>query len=209
MKKVFKPRAARIANTSSKRWNSFRDKKLKSIHDEISLVVVTHLFIEMLMNEFLSLVLVNGSALEKERFSTKLNVLEATGCLPNAGVDIAGGIRQVNKIRNKFAHNLDYRLTRADISAFPGIKSRGKTNINRFRYYTTYIIGYLTAFKDVWELSPYIMTIKLQHSLFKNDSGFDLKKIQEEYRKNHEEDLLSAIESMKRSNTVRRSTNTQ
>lgn len=49
------------------------------------------------------------------RFAQKIDIIKATGLIIDESTD---RLIQLNKIRNKYAHNLDYALTFEDIKKF-------------------------------------------------------------------------------------------
>jgi hypothetical protein len=83
--------------------------------NELSSILKGHLFIETILETLLKRNLKNPEELLKQQlsFSLKLNLVSSLGILPNNHI---GPIRALNKIRNNYAHNLNYHITIAEIN---------------------------------------------------------------------------------------------
>lgn len=83
--------------------------------NELSSILKGHLFIETILETLLKRNLKNPEELLKQQlsFSLKLNLVSSLGILPNNHI---GAIKALNKIRNNYAHNLNYHITIAEIN---------------------------------------------------------------------------------------------
>jgi len=90
----------------------------------LNIVIVIHLYFERLLNEILDKELENFSNLQKEglfnSFYKKIIFLKSQ-CLINN--DIAYDLIVFNKLRNKFAHKLNYELCEFDFFEFNCFKN--------------------------------------------------------------------------------------
>lgn len=91
------------------------NKKLSSYSPEITTLIQVHLFVESYIDKYLLYFFKNGEKIVKEiSFFNKLIILESTGSID---MELIRVIKELNKLRNKVAHNLDYRITQDDIDA--------------------------------------------------------------------------------------------
>ena len=94
--KISKEDAQRISLKESSEMNSFWRKHCAKISDPLTLIVKSHLFIENLLNEILTLCLPNSKAiLAKSTFSYKIMLFESLNLAPNN--QLVRKIRKVNK----------------------------------------------------------------------------------------------------------------
>ncbi|WP_447867221.1 hypothetical protein [Rahnella bonaserana] len=112
---------------------------LLHIKDESSVTLKLSLIIE----NFLSVYIINIRKPGTERyvkderyFLPKVDVCVALG-LP---ISIANSVSELNRLRNKFAHKLDYELTTPDIDSFlKSIDEISKEDVNQNELYTSSI----------------------------------------------------------------------
>lgn len=99
-------------------------KRVFESKDSMNIVIVIHLYFERMLNEILDKELKDYSNLQKEglfnSFYKKIIFLK-TQCLINN--DIANDLIVFNKLRNKFAHKLNYELCEFDFFEFTCFKS--------------------------------------------------------------------------------------
>jgi hypothetical protein len=80
--------------------------------DDMTLIIRGHLVLEVLLNRLIVLATPPASEeLDRLWFNQKLDVAIALGAL---SPDVRAGWRQVNTLRNRFAHDLRAELTQAD-----------------------------------------------------------------------------------------------
>jgi hypothetical protein len=87
--------------------------EMKKARQPLVLVIKAHHYIDVLLTAFLTVALPQASAMELERVSLllKFDFLSGLGLLQK---ELRPVFDQVNSIRNKFAHNPNYKLTRKD-----------------------------------------------------------------------------------------------
>lgn len=73
---------------------------------EVSTVISTHLYVERAINELLDTFCRRPSALKQLDFEEKIRVLEAFAIISD---DFAKKILSFNRLRNKYAHNLEFK----------------------------------------------------------------------------------------------------
>ena len=103
-------------NTFETEYDSIWDHCDYDLEPEL-IVLRGHLISEQYIERFISLFLLKGDCiLAKGRLSyaQKLHLLDAFGIL---GDDLIGCHRQLNKLRNKMAHKLEYTVTMEDIDS--------------------------------------------------------------------------------------------
>ncbi|MCX9026333.1 MAG: hypothetical protein OIN85_09600 [Candidatus Methanoperedens sp.] len=107
---------------------------LRKIYDEIdplSLIVKAHLFVENFLDEIIRIKFRNSQLILDRRdftFSLKLDILRSKNYLDEK---LYSDIMLLNKLRNKFAHDLFYDISDFDMSKFyycDGFYDKVKTN---------------------------------------------------------------------------------
>lgn len=175
---------------------SVLDKIGISSNDLTCLVIKSHLAIEALINKILLLVLPNGSMLEKYRFLSKLEILEAINIF-EGNATIVSRIKSLNNFRNKYAHNFNYRATNLDIEQFVGYKLRSnkqKAQISSLIKGLGYIIGYLGAIQAKYEATPFFAFCNSHFEIFNKDTGFHYCEVRKKYNKLGYEEFLKVLQ---------------
>jgi hypothetical protein len=87
--------------------------EMKKARQPLVLVIKAHYYIDVLLTAFLTVALPQASAMELERVSLllKFDFLSGLGFLPK---ELRPVFDKINSIRNKFAHNPNYKLTKRD-----------------------------------------------------------------------------------------------
>jgi hypothetical protein len=82
--------------------------------DEVTMILRSHLLVEYYLDHVIILEIPRGDILLKENFSfsQKLFIIEALDILAKEVTDSA---RALNSVRNRCAHDLDYKVTEVDI----------------------------------------------------------------------------------------------
>lgn len=89
-------------------------EKIKDIFDEQSEDVIFWIRAHLLIEYFLDKIIRKFSSIDlgqNERFYTKILIVQALDVLP---LDFIEAIKHVNKVRNKIAHRLEYKLSDGD-----------------------------------------------------------------------------------------------
>lgn len=81
--------------------------------DDLGAFIRAHLHFESAIEEFFDRTLTKANAVSWTRygFSFKIELLEALGILSAEHLKV---LRTVNRLRNRFAHSLDYKITKQD-----------------------------------------------------------------------------------------------
>jgi|SRR6185369_5562304 len=113
-----------------------------------------HLILEQCLNEFLRFYIPDGTDLERLNltFARKLDLLHALGYrLPGATASDGAHIREINRIRNKLAHRLDFSDYHADLKRWacavvgytPATLNRRSTYLNTVKRAFYILTGYM------------------------------------------------------------------
>lgn len=156
-----------------KATDAFYSTHIKGNHDILSIVLKSHLYVEFIIDEILKLVLINPNKILKKRFSDKIDLFES---LDLVTPDIYKKLRILNGIRNKFSHDLNYSFTRNDFSDLRASNEQNKPNVALLKF-VDFLIGYLHAFKGVYETIPFVFTCAKNKAIFNRDVNFKKKNI--------------------------------
>ncbi|ASN04266.1 hypothetical protein [Virgibacillus necropolis] len=95
-----------------KDWRESYEHFIELTNDENMLIIVlrAHLYLEREINELLSKVSLNGKLLEVQ-FSHKIDLVKSLGVVDE---ELIPPIGKLNKIRNQYAHDLEFEVTQKD-----------------------------------------------------------------------------------------------
>lgn len=114
--------------------NKYWERKpdgMEGSETEIAYIISSHLYMEQIMNSIISLVFPYSDKLLGFTFSNKVKIIEA---LDISSSEAIGYILALNSIRNKFAHNLDYKTSFEDLKKLaPSLKRSQWNEHNRLR----------------------------------------------------------------------------
>ncbi len=103
-------------------------KKIFSIENELNLVLVSHLYLERVLNEILHKNLNGFETLERKgilnSFYKKIVFLRSERITPDS---ILNDLLIFNQLRNRYAHELNYNLAEFDIFQFSFLKKHSKS----------------------------------------------------------------------------------
>ena len=150
-------------------------------NEQLTIILKTHLYIENLIDEILSYLLPNSRKILNYKFSSKVDILEALNVTPSKL--IIEKIRQINKIRNDFSHNLNKRISKSDLEILiKDIKIRKKhSNFKKFRNVLMWTVGYLHAFRTILRLFPFTTLYITNKEIFQKDKALQKSKIKDVY----------------------------
>ena len=188
-----KNRAQRTKEKSIKEMKVFHEKYWLNSKDLLTLVLKNHLYIENCIDELFTLVLPHPEKIIEKSFSAKVDSFESLNLQQNS--QIVETIRALNKIRNNFAHNINYKVTSKDLE--PLVKNikkiKSKTNVKKLKIGLNYIVGYLHCLKSCYKLFPFTMTCISQGGIFIRETGYKSKKIYKTIYPNNE--LMDILEN--------------
>lgn len=144
-------------DASLKKFQAFHKKYWPSTQGEreeaaeVSTVISTHLYIENSINELLDTFCRRPSALRQLDFEEKVRVLEAFAIISD---DFAKKILSFNRLRNKYAHNLEFKADLNQINSLNEHSRVTKTQWDKHRIavmqaefsnFVGYVDGYTQA----------------------------------------------------------------
>jgi len=175
--------------------DKFSNKHILNTNDPLVLVLKTHLYIENLLNQILSLILPFSDKLLKQRFLVKLDFLESLEPLPRKK-SMIDKIRILNKIRNGFAHDLEKELDEKDITQLSEGFDIGQNekSIEKFKMASSHILGYLHVVRSAYDLFPFILSIASNGEIYKRDKGFHRDEVIATYPT---EDFFAVLDKMR------------
>jgi uncharacterized protein YutE (UPF0331/DUF86 family) len=181
-----------IKARAEKEHNEFYDKHLKSSKDEIVIVLKTHLFVENILDQVITAFLPKPKELLGKTFSDKIDIIKALNLPVVSNTNTVQKLRALNKIRNKFAHNLDYRINQKDIEPLQKGLNLDKTLQTPaiLRYTLGHLTGFLIGSTTTCFVIPFFATCMSHETIFAKDFGFDIQSI---IKNHYPDDLLKLI----------------
>jgi hypothetical protein len=160
-----------------KEFNSFIEDHFDKNNDEMIKILKAHIYVEIIMNDIFMYSLPKPKNLLKNmKFSKKIDLLEAIS--GEFGSKIIAPLTYLNLLRNKFSHEIDYIITKDDISSLAnGLKL---TDIN-LRSTLIGIIGYLHALRTITKKLPFLTSCLQSKKLYESDKGFNAEAIRTSY----------------------------
>lgn len=180
--------AKRLSQEDKAGWTKFMDKHFHASEDTLTKVLKTHLYIENLINEILNSSFPNSNKLLTLKFSRKIDLIEA---MNDYSGKIIKPLRALNHIRNKYAHDLNYKPTEQEITDLCHIIK--DTNKHSMQSGMLALLTYLHAVKTITKSLPYLTACIRSEKLFALDKGFKLKEIINSYGA----EVFVFLESMK------------
>jgi uncharacterized protein YutE (UPF0331/DUF86 family) len=154
------------------RENTKRMRRIFSSQNNLlSIVLKGHLIIESLIDDILQIY--NGSEgnIRDKRFSDKIDILKFCSII---SLHTYKKLKTLNRIRNSFAHNLNYKPTHEELNHFLG-KNSGKTPrriSDKIAQGIIYQIGYLDFIKNFNQYHPFLATTLARHEVFQKDLAY-------------------------------------
>lgn len=161
---------------AKKKMDLFYDTHIINSNDPIVIVLKSHLYIESCLDLFLSKALPFPNKLLKNSFSNKVDLFEALNLgYPPDNTKIVFKLRQINKIRNNLAHNLNKQVNEEDIAGLmkdiPINKEISVTQ--RLKECLKHFIAYLHALLSLNEFFPFFASYTRNKKIFERDIGWD------------------------------------
>lgn len=166
---------------------------LKNTRDIQGLVLKIHLIVEKLLDDILILSFTKPDEIVKMRFKSKIAIYEAMN------IDFCNAmikeLKILNSIRNKFAHNLDYKIPKSIL--FQLTPKDHKHELNRaldiLKSFSINILSFLIGTKSTLKAFPYLFICIQNRNLYEKDVGFNYKKIIEWYNKKDIYEYFKAV----------------
>ncbi len=116
-------------------------------NDPIILLLRSHLYSESLLERIITFMLPRGDKLIENgnlTYHNKLVVVEALDCLPDI---IVSSLRNLNKVRNQCAHELNRKITDGDITRIGSPLGKEFTRLKRkAKFDDTLLLRFIVAF---------------------------------------------------------------
>jgi len=181
--KAWLDQGTQLWKDQEKEKEKFFKKYIIDNDKEVSLVLQTHLYLESQLNIILSFAFPKFSRIKEMRFQDKIILLEELN-YNTISEKVINKIKIVNKIRNRFAHNLDYQLT--DNDAYQLNEEYNPKLESPRQFFVKSIIrlkGYLDATIHANKLFPFLFSCMRNKQIFQSDRNFDYRAIIESYTK--------------------------
>ena len=114
----YSPKTTKILHTSY-------FKEVCSCEDVRLLTLVSHLYIENFLNEIINRRIPNPNKILDYRFKQKLDIIHS---LNHLSLDLYDDINFLNKLRNSFAHDLKFNISKFDFEKSLSLKKYYKLN---------------------------------------------------------------------------------
>lgn len=134
-------------------------KLIYSIDDPLHLVIRSHLYTEVMLNSIIKNNFTNSEKIVEYSYFQKIQLLVALGKLDNR---LSADLIHLNKLRNKFAHNLHYNIADFDFSHFSDLNgvykkkdykrksAKQSLNLFLFKFEILFILGNMTdQFREI------------------------------------------------------------
>lgn len=162
-----------------KKMDELFKRHWRNTNDPLALILKTHLYIESCLDQMLSLSLANVNAnLLNRRFVDKLEIFRAASLNdPPGGNKLIEKLYLVNNLRNKFAHNLNKKLSFKDLTILlKDIKYKKRaTNLSKLKTALSYIVGYFHFCITFNKFFPFAAYLLRNEKIFKRDNGYSNK----------------------------------
>lgn len=143
--------------------NNFVSDILRLNSNMRNLVIVSHLYFENIIDELIRINFKNPKAIDNFNFYQKMKVIESIEILDSETIKF---LILINKIRNKFAHNLEYDMPDSDtqeIRFFAVVTKRFNYKVKKFRMkrnYYMFAFGCIDVILNIIEQHPKIFKTK-------------------------------------------------
>lgn len=207
--KKLKKSAEQKTLQAKKEMDLFFGKHIINSNDPIIIVLKSHLYIENCLDRMLSRALPFPNKILKKTFSNKVDFFEALNlaCPPDPNsTEVVFKLRQINKIRNKLAHNLDKKITKKDIEGLmKGVThKKGATIPQKLIAGLSHFIGYFHCLLSLNDFFPFFSAYERNKNNFKQDIGWDDKLFLLTYRIADMRTILKFGKMKKSNNSLQR-----
>lgn len=167
--------------------------KLGKNKPELTSVLKHHLIIENIIDEILRTIIKNPKDILKLRSNNKIDLVHALNIQFGESI-IIEQLRTVQKLRNHFAHKLDYKIKNIDLIAFTkNERMPQKTNLEKFVLGAHRLEGYLVGVLSIAKFSPFLFDYIRNIDLYKKKDKKILKIISKKNRRK----WIEALENLK------------
>lgn len=180
---VPKERVRNIIDTINKEMQEFFEKNIKDCSEPLILILKAHLYIEVCLNEIFKLVIPRPQKIINNRkFSDKMDIFESLNL--SFGIkEICKKVRLINKLRNKFSHDLNAELEENEIR--PLLKDiqlkENAPNIENLKTAILQVLSFLHFIRGTIKLFPFYSATVRNREIFREDDGFRKMQIRDMY----------------------------
>lgn len=135
-------------------FEAFSDKHWNGKATVLQYIITAHLFAENTIDERLKVLFPHDDGITKLTFSNKVTLFKSAG-LHDGAID---KLTHLNKVRNKYAHNLDYSITWNDVKELSNkkkhtLKEWKEDQEGMLTRVLTYSLGYIYGSMMHFEIS--------------------------------------------------------
>jgi hypothetical protein len=165
----------KIAKQCREKSNFFCKKYLKEA-DALTIVLKSHLFIEKCLDEIFSLCLPCPEYILEKKFYDKVKIYEALNLYPSNS--IIEQLLTINKIRNKYAHNMEYKINTKDLQLLvKSLPCKSMNNKRKLIHGIGNIIGFMHGTIAILKVLPFTVFCATHKEIFKREKRYNIKKI--------------------------------
>lgn len=167
-----------ITVREKEKMDAFFERHINENKDVITLVLKAHLYIEGLIEDILSSVLVKPEKINRKRFSDKLDIFEAMNLDFFSG-NLMNKLRSLNRLRNELAHRLNKNLSESDIQPLmENVKFKKDSSLEKkLACAMRYLVSYLHFVVVANKYFVFVLDCKRNASIFEKDIGYQEKSI--------------------------------
>jgi len=144
------------------------------------------------LDEIFTLAIPNPDYIIDRKFYDKVKIFEALNLSPSG--DYIKKLLAINNLRNKYAHNLKYKLTKKDLQNLINRRPVGKGNNITVTSGFTDVIAYMHALIVLLKIVPFTYISKSYNKIFLKQKGYEFNKIYKFiYPNNEMRDVLDLL----------------
>lgn len=177
-------RIEQIKKKAQKEWNEQKKQIFSQKNKPLSIILKSHLVVENMIDSLLTNYNPDMKKyITEKRFGEKIDILRFCKIID---LSIYEKLKTLNKIRNGFAHDLNYKLPNKDIEPLiKGLRIKHKNKLDKVITGETRLTGYLMFLKNFTRHYPFIYTVIQKHDVFRKDKTYkelrkNLKKVLQE-----------------------------
>lgn len=177
-------RIEQMKKKTQKEWKEQNKQIFSQKNKLLSIILKSHLVVETTMESLLTNYNPDMKKyIIEKKFGEKIDILRFCRVID---VSIYEKLKTLNKIRNRFAHNVNYKLPNKDIEPLiKGLRIKHKTKLDKVMASIKHLMGYLTFLQNFTRHYPFIYTVIQKHDIFHKDKVYkklrkDLKKVLQE-----------------------------
>ena len=165
----------KIISKSIKECEIFFKKHWKNAN-ELTMVLKSHLFVENCLDKFFLLAIPKPKHILRKSFYDKVMIFDALNYSPDK--ELITKLLAINTLRNKYAHNLNYKLKLKDIkSLLEGVDIKSRKNKVKLARGLASTMSYLYTTKALFQMFPFATTCYINRKIFEKEKACKMDKI--------------------------------